>query len=323
MNATDPGEKSENYQREMMSPRIARTMLVLCLAGFAVMPALGQHVERFRVGAYPSGMTFDGENLWVAHQNSNGKPPSVTKVRATDGVILGQFPVPSFTQNAVFDGTYIWVTDWQYLSHTVTRLRLDGSVEGTYEAGQNNPSGILFDGENIWVVSSIDQYLVKMRDTDAAILAKYPLGISGSYHLAYDGENIWVAAFLNDEILKVRASDGTIAGTFVAGRYPLGIVFDGTNIWVGGAADYTLNELNTDGVRLKRKRLVGEPGDLVFDGIYIWVTDYTNNTILQLGLDGRIVRTLPTGNEPNYLFFDGSSVWCSNFTNSSVTKIVP
>src|SRR5207245_1864928 len=98
------------------------------------------------------------------------------------------------------DGTYVWVTDWEYLSHTVTRLRLDGTLEGTYEAGQFNPSGILFDGENIWTVSSTGEYLVKMRDSDAAIIAMYALGITGSFHLVYDGENIWVTAFQNNKV---------------------------------------------------------------------------------------------------------------------------
>jgi hypothetical protein len=186
----------------MISKRLRCAALVLCLAGLAVPLAPGQHVERFRVGAYPTGMAFDGQNIWVTHQELPGR---VTKLRAADGAILGQFPVPSSTQNVVFDGTYVWVTAWAYLSHTVTRLRLDGTVEGTYEAGQGNPSGILFDGENIWTVSSTGQFLVKMRDSDAAIIAMYPLGITGSYHLVYDGENIWVTAFQNNLSKCVRA----------------------------------------------------------------------------------------------------------------------
>jgi DNA-binding beta-propeller fold protein YncE len=323
MNQTKAIDGKLAHRNRMITQRICSVALALCLTGLAVTSESGQHIDRFRVGEYPAGMAFDGENIWVTHQSSNGAAPAVTKLRAADGSIVGQFRVPSFTQNAVFDGTYVWVTDWQYMSHTVTRLRLDGTVEGTYEAGQYNPSGILFDGENIWTVSSIGYYLVKMRGSDAAIIGTYPLGIryGGSYHLAYDGENIWVAAFLDNNVVKVRASDGTILGTFTAGQYPLGIVFDGANIWVGGAVDNTLNELNTDGVTLHRVQLVGEPGDLAFDGAHIWVTDYTNNTVLQLGLNGRVIQTFRTGGEPNYLLYDGDNIWCTNFLAGTVTKI--
>ena len=296
--------------------------LAVFLSALVLTSGYGQHADHFRVGQYPAGMAFDGENIWITHQNCNGCPPKLTKLRAVDGVILGQFAVPSFTQNAVFDGTYVWVTDWQQGSHTVTRLRLDGTVEGTYEAGQGNPSGILFDGENIWTVSSVGYYLVKMRDSDASIIATYPLGIyGGSYHLTYDGENIWVAAFLDNSVFKVRASDGTIIATFAVGQYPLGIVYDGTDIWVTSVLATSLYELSTNGDKLHRTKISGGPGDVAFDGTHLWVTGYNDNTVIEVGLNGRILNTFRTGSEPNYLLYDGSSIWCSNFLQGSVTKI--
>jgi hypothetical protein len=107
------------HQNRISSKRIRWAVLALCLTGFAGSSESGQYSDRFKVGAGPAGMTFDGENIWVTHQ-TNGTGPTVTKLRAADGATLGRFPVSSFTQNAVFDGTYVWVTDWQYLSHTVT-----------------------------------------------------------------------------------------------------------------------------------------------------------------------------------------------------------
>jgi hypothetical protein len=43
----------------------------------------------FAVGSEPSGVAFDGANIWVANQNSN----NVTKLRASDGKLLGTFAV--------------------------------------------------------------------------------------------------------------------------------------------------------------------------------------------------------------------------------------
>ena len=43
----------------------------------------------FAVGSSPRGVTFDGANFWVVNNGSN----NVTKLRASDGAVLGTFGV--------------------------------------------------------------------------------------------------------------------------------------------------------------------------------------------------------------------------------------
>jgi DNA-binding beta-propeller fold protein YncE len=50
--------------------------------------------------------------------------------------------------------------------------------------------------------------------------------------IAFDGANIWVANFDSDNVTKLRASDGAHLGTFPVGDLPVGIAFDGASIWV-------------------------------------------------------------------------------------------
>ena len=50
--------------------------------------------------------------------------------------------------------------------------------------------------------------------------------------VAFDGTNIWVANAGSNNVKKLRASDGAVLGTFNVGKFPIGITFDGTNIWV-------------------------------------------------------------------------------------------
>jgi sugar lactone lactonase YvrE len=168
------------------------------------------------------------------------------------------------------------------------------------------PANLIFwdslGGENIWTVSSIGQYLVKMRDSDASIVAMYPMGITGSYHLIYDGENIWVTDYGSSNVIKARASDGMVVGTFAVGQYPLGIAFDGTNMWIACAADNSLNEVSTDGVLLRRVKIPAEPGDVAFDGTHIWVTGFLDGTVMQVGLNGRILGLLPAGMNPTIFY---------------------
>jgi DNA-binding beta-propeller fold protein YncE len=66
---------------------------------------------------------------------------------------------------------------------------------------------------------------------------------NGPLGLAYDGANIWVTNSGDSTVAKVRATDGAILGTFAVGINPWGVVFDGANIWVANYSDNTISKL--------------------------------------------------------------------------------
>ena len=70
----------------------------------------------FMVGFYPYGVAFDGANIWVTNSGS----VSVTKLRASDGTVLGTYNVGLNPRGVVFDGTNIWVVN--YDSGTITKF---------------------------------------------------------------------------------------------------------------------------------------------------------------------------------------------------------
>ncbi len=111
----------------------------------------------FAVGEGPEAVAFDGANIWVANQFSN----TVSKVRISDGAILGTYSVGKRPVALVFDGANIWVAN--YLSDSVTKLRAsDGLALGTYAAG-DGPGGLAFDKTNIWVANRNSNDLTKLR----------------------------------------------------------------------------------------------------------------------------------------------------------------
>lgn len=67
------------------------------------------------VGREPWGLTFDGVNMWVA----NNGDKSVTKLRALDGKSLGTFSTGGAASLLVFDGNFVWVTNFD--TGTITR----------------------------------------------------------------------------------------------------------------------------------------------------------------------------------------------------------
>jgi DNA-binding beta-propeller fold protein YncE len=70
----------------------------------------------FTAGTNPSGIAFDGANIWVTNWGSS----NVMKLRASDGATLGTFAVGTNPYGMVFDGANIWVTN--YGSSSVSKL---------------------------------------------------------------------------------------------------------------------------------------------------------------------------------------------------------
>jgi DNA-binding beta-propeller fold protein YncE len=70
----------------------------------------------FAAGPAPGAVTFDGENIWVA---SNSTANTVTKLRASDGVLLGTFTVGQAPAAIIFDGANIWLAN---VNDTVSKL---------------------------------------------------------------------------------------------------------------------------------------------------------------------------------------------------------
>ena len=126
---------------------------------------------RFSVGkVVPNGAAFDGANTWVTNYGSG----NVSKLRTSDGAVLGTFAVGSFPEGVAFDGANIWVTNWVPRG-SVRRLRAsDGRVLGTFGVG-NLPYAVAFDGANIWVANSGSNNVTKLRATDGTVSGTFPL----------------------------------------------------------------------------------------------------------------------------------------------------
>jgi DNA-binding beta-propeller fold protein YncE len=60
-------------------------------------------------------VAFDGANIWVSLSSN-----AVAKLSASDGHVLGTFPVGSGPVGVAFDGANIWVANQS--SNTVSKL---------------------------------------------------------------------------------------------------------------------------------------------------------------------------------------------------------
>ncbi|MCZ6753411.1 MAG: PEGA domain-containing protein [Acidobacteria bacterium] len=100
--------------------------------------------------------------------------------------------------------------------------------------------------------------------------------------VAFDGANIWVSNQGNHNVMKLRASDGALLGTFTVGTGPNYVASDGANIWVSNTGSGNVTKLRAS--------------------------------------DGANLGSFAVGNDPTGVAFDGANIWVANTPNNTVSK---
>lgn len=270
------------------------------------------------VGGGASQIAFDGANIWV----SRGIVGSISKFRANDGALLGNFNVTGGEALGVaFDGLNIWVACGDF-SRSLVKLRAsDGANLGVVTLPVD-PFSLAFDGSHIWATTGATHSVTKVRARDAAIVGSFNAG-QGPLKIAFDGANIWVTNPTANTVTKIRASDGVLLGTFNVLSSPNSLAFDGSNIWITHPGLNMVTKLRaSDGVILGTFNAGPSPVGIAFDGANIWVGNRSSNTVTKLrASDGAPLGTFVAGDGPGNLAFDGANVWAINHGVSTITKL--
>ena len=264
----------------------------------------------FGIGKFAAFIVSDGRSIWVAIDSDN----TVTKLRASDGAVLGTFTVGKDPRGIALDGDNVWVADLG--DNTVRKLRAsDGSPLGLYQVG-SKPIGIAFDGANIWVANSGSNNVTKLRASDGIVLANVAVGAT-PYAIAFDGVNIWITNQRSDNVTKVNTHTDAVLGTFPVGALPMGMTFDGTNVWVANSDSNSVTKLRaSDGTVLGTFSVGIAPRDVAFDGFSLWVANNGSDTVTKLrASDGALQGNFIVGGGPRHLVFDGSHIWVSSGGN--------
>ncbi len=253
----------------------------------------------------PRGIAYDGEHLWVTTAAN-----TVSKIRPSDGAIVGTFPVGSGPRGLASDGTHIWVANSG--SSTVTKLRQsDGGVEGTYPVG-TGPVTVAFDGTYVWVLNNGSSDVTRLRASDGTPAGTFSAGTSPN-SMAFDGTNVWLVS--TSGITARRAVDGAFLGTF-GPTTAVGIVFDGSHFWVSLSNSVDILKLRpSDGVQVGFAFVGADASSLAFDGRYIWAKR-PNGLISRISTidtpNSTVTFTESTPSPSGTLAFDGSHIWVTN-----------
>jgi hypothetical protein len=146
----------------------------------------------------PTGILYDGSNIWLVDSKNTGRPD--------------QFPDPG----------------------TISKLSASGGVLQTITLGVN--SGLpVFDGTNIWVPNTGDGTVSIVRASSGAVLATLTGSeIGEAAGAAFDGERVLVTNAGGNKVSLWKAANLTPLGSFPMppGSLPLGACSDGVSFWV-------------------------------------------------------------------------------------------
>ena len=201
----------------------------------------------------------------------------------------------------------------------------------------NTPWGLAFDGAAMWVTSSGNGTVSKVRASDGAVFGPFSVGNSSTSQpvgIAYDGVNMWVADSGDNTVSKVNAATGAvqvISGGSCNFSNPWGVAFDGTYIWVTNVNNSSVTQIQpSDGTCLSNtNELIPGAYNIAFDGTYLWVTGSNGTgtvTLLNPSSPSVPVKVIPTaGVRSQGIAFDGTNMWVVNQSQcicyGSVTEI--
>ena len=188
----------------------------------------------------PTNLLFDGANIWAS--NSNTSAGVLTKVRASDGTILGTYSVGMGPYGMAFDGTLVWVAN--YASGDLSTVNVaTGATTLSIPLSGCVADFLGYDGSHIWANCLFSGTVQKLA-IHGNLLNTIPTGTSpGAF--AFDGTNIWVANSGSNTVSRILASCTTpcTAVSFAVGSNPWGITFDGKYIRVANHNDGTVSKL--------------------------------------------------------------------------------
>ena len=229
---------SNGHVEQVKSSTLRTGDLVFVSAGESV-PSDGEIIEGV---ASVDESAITGESAPVIREAGGDRSAvTVTKLLASTGAVVGTSGVGAQPIGIAFDGTNIWVANYNGNS-VIKLLASTGAFVGTYSVG-NNPVGVAFDGTNIWVANQSSNSVTKMLASTGAVVETYGGVGSSPIGVAFDGTNIWVVNDGDNTVTKLLAGTGAVLGTYAVGSAPRGVAFDGTNIWVANEFSNSVSKI--------------------------------------------------------------------------------
>jgi len=210
-----------------------------------------------------------------------------------------------------------------------------GEVSSSFDTPGNYPTGLCFDGKNVWLADRGTDKLYYINVETGKVIRKIESPSYWPMGLAWDGEYLWNADYRGRSdksedrdgmIFKIDPEDGTILKTLHApSNSPKGLTWDGKYLWcVDDRSDKVIQFSTVDGTTIRSfPSPAKDPKGITFDGKYLWISDRETDEIYMVDPEtGYVIIIMDApGNYVHGLAVDGNRLWAVDFEDDKVYKL--
>ena len=200
-----------------------------------------------------------------------------------------------------------------------------GDIAGSFLSHTHSPSGLAYDGRNLWLADSRTDSLYTIDPQTGLVVATMLAPSINTYGIACDGAYLWLVDGSSNQLIKCdNRTCGEINSFPSPVPDPSGIAWDGNNLWLAGKSTiYCISII--DGAIIKS---FAAPGDqttgLAFDGQYLWSADRICARIYMISCEtGDVLMIFPSpAHCPWGLAFAGNKLYNVDSQTDSLYQIM-
>jgi len=189
----------------------------------------GKVIKQFSApGTCPTGLTFDGTNLWTADY----KTDKLYCIDPSKGNVVREIPSPGFwPKGLAWDGKHLWNIDSR--QNKIFKLDpADGTILFAVDAPGSSAEGLTWDGTTLWVSDPGEDKIMKIDMSDGTAVKSFDAPNRNIQGLTFDGTYFWCSDRIADEIYMVDYNNGEVIIIAKSpDKYPRGMAWDGKYLW--------------------------------------------------------------------------------------------
>lgn len=201
-----------------------------------------------------------------------------------------------------------------------------GNAKQTFKTPAKHPTGMTFDGKNIWLADGGTHQIYQINPQNGKVLKAIKAPGFDPRGLAWDGNLLWCVDAGEGWIYGINVQTG-IAEKLLESNSPdpIGLTFDGEFLWLLDNKEKKLLKINRiDGMMHESIPAPSKNSkDVTFDGKYVWVADNGDDMLYRADpTSGQVVTFMPSvGPYPYGLCWDGKTLWCADFQKCEIYQL--
>lgn len=188
-------------------------------------------------GNYPTGVTFDGKNIWI----SDRKDDKIYCVDPESGNVLRSVESPAYwPAGLAWDGKNLWNLDIKggiplaenYQAKIYKLDPKDGNILLTIESPAKLSEGLCWDGKYLWCTDNQNKKLIQFDPKDGTTIKSITAPHANINGITFGGKYLWVSDRVNNKIYAVDTATSCVIITLDSpGNYSTSLCFDGKYLW--------------------------------------------------------------------------------------------